>query len=200
MSGHLNRSPKIKRIFRRRTYTTGQIANICDVASRTVSMWIDKGKLNGYRIPGSEDRRVPHKVLVKWMRDNGLPIPPEIDAPHVLLGGFDRLDSLMVYTVKFKTREHVVVNGDDPFRCGVLAAAHMPVAAILALPVLGASTCRVIRDHLKAEGCVVAAYTTFDDVGRESLLEEGYDLAISYADEADEAVANVLKVIESRRE
>ena len=38
--------------------TTGEVARICRVAPRTVSKWFDTGKLRGYRIPGSRDRRI----------------------------------------------------------------------------------------------------------------------------------------------
>ena len=38
--------------------TTGEVAKICNVAPRTVSKWFDSGQLQGYRIPGSKDRRI----------------------------------------------------------------------------------------------------------------------------------------------
>ena len=53
------------------TYTTGEIADICDVAPRTAVGWIDAGLLKGYRIPGSKDRRVHHDDLVAFMRAHG---------------------------------------------------------------------------------------------------------------------------------
>ena len=48
--------------------TTGEVARICNVASRTVSKWFDQGRLRGYRIPGSKDRRIPRSELVRFMR------------------------------------------------------------------------------------------------------------------------------------
>ena len=38
--------------------TTGDVARICNVASRTVSKWFDSGQLRGYRIPGSTGFRL----------------------------------------------------------------------------------------------------------------------------------------------
>ncbi len=58
--------------------TIGQCAKICKVAPRTVSKWFDSGRLKGYRIPGSQDRRVPQVYLVKFMNEHGLPIPDEL--------------------------------------------------------------------------------------------------------------------------
>lgn len=60
--------------------TIGQCAKICKVAPRTVSKWFDSGRLKGYRIPGSQDRRVPQEYLLKFMREYGLPIPDELIA------------------------------------------------------------------------------------------------------------------------
>lgn len=54
--------------------TTGQVARICNVAPRTVSKWFDTGKLRGYRIPGSRDRRIPLNQLIRFMRVHGLPL------------------------------------------------------------------------------------------------------------------------------
>lgn len=59
-------------IARCEQFTTGQVAKICGVAPRTVSKWFDSGKLRGWRIPGSQDRRVPRGYLISFLRANGL--------------------------------------------------------------------------------------------------------------------------------
>ncbi len=58
-----------------RVFTTGSVAKICKVAPRTVSKWFDSGLLKGYRIPGSNDRRIPEADLLVFMRARGLPVP-----------------------------------------------------------------------------------------------------------------------------
>ena len=58
----------------RMVFTTGQVAKICQVAPRTVSKWFDSGKLKGYRIPGSQDRRIPRDQLIRFLKDNGMPL------------------------------------------------------------------------------------------------------------------------------
>ena len=54
--------------------TTGQVAKICKVAPRTVSKWFDSGRLKGYRIPGSQDRRIPREYLSKFLKEPGMPL------------------------------------------------------------------------------------------------------------------------------
>ena len=39
--------------FEKDVLTTGEVAEICKVAPRTVSKWFDSGELEGYRISGS---------------------------------------------------------------------------------------------------------------------------------------------------
>lgn len=55
-------------------YTTGQVSKICKVAPRTVSNWLDTGRLKGYRIPGSQDRRVPREAMVEFLNEHNLPL------------------------------------------------------------------------------------------------------------------------------
>ena len=58
----------------KKVFTTGQVAKICKVAPRTVSKWFDSGRLRGYRIPGSKDRRIPLAQLIKFMKHHGMPL------------------------------------------------------------------------------------------------------------------------------
>jgi excisionase family DNA binding protein len=60
--------------FEKDVLTTGEVAKICNVASRTVSKWFDSGQLRGYRIPGSKDRRIPVSNLRKFMKNHGIPM------------------------------------------------------------------------------------------------------------------------------
>ena len=35
--------------------------------------WFDSGRLRGYRIPGSQDRRIPREQLIRFLKENGMP-------------------------------------------------------------------------------------------------------------------------------
>lgn len=63
-----------------KVYTTTQAARHANVAPRTICKWMDSGRLNGYRLPGSADRRIPHENLVKFLRDNKMPQAAELEA------------------------------------------------------------------------------------------------------------------------
>jgi len=53
--------------------TTGDVAKICHVAPRTVSKWFENGQLKGYRMPGSNNRRIPVSELIGFVRIHNIP-------------------------------------------------------------------------------------------------------------------------------
>ena len=69
--------------------TTGEVARLCNVAARTVSKWFDSGKLRGYRIPGSRDRRIPAAELSRFMKQHKIPLPGKgTNTLRILLVGY----------------------------------------------------------------------------------------------------------------
>ena len=77
----------------KKVFTTGQVAKICKVAPRTVSKWFDSGRLRGYRIPGSQDRRIPREHLIRFLKEHGMPLGEleEEEWHKVLIIGAERL-------------------------------------------------------------------------------------------------------------
>ena len=55
-------------------FTTGEAAEICRVSQQTIIRCFDSGRLKGFRVPGSKFRRIPRLNLVKFMRDNSIPL------------------------------------------------------------------------------------------------------------------------------
>jgi excisionase family DNA binding protein len=67
--------------------TTGQVAKMLHTSPRTVTKWVDSGRLQGYRLPLSPDRRIPRESLLEFIRQHGMPIPPELGLPVLLVVG-----------------------------------------------------------------------------------------------------------------
>lgn len=61
-----------------KVYTVGQAAKLCNVAPRTVVKWMDAGHLRGYRLPASQDRRIPHEFLLAFLREHKMPQADEL--------------------------------------------------------------------------------------------------------------------------
>jgi len=55
-------------------FTTGEAAEICRVSQQTIIRCFDSGRLEGFRVPGSKFRRIPRENLIKFMKDNSIPL------------------------------------------------------------------------------------------------------------------------------
>ena len=55
-------------------FTTGEAADICRVSQQTIIRCFDSGRLEGFRVPGSRFRRIPRDSLMKFMKDNSIPL------------------------------------------------------------------------------------------------------------------------------
>jgi excisionase family DNA binding protein len=55
-------------------YTTGEAAEVCRVSQQTIIRCFDSGKVQGFRVPGSKFRRIPRQSLVKFMKENNIPL------------------------------------------------------------------------------------------------------------------------------
>src|ERR1700686_4096148 len=119
----------------KKVFTTGQVAKICKVAPRTVSKWFDSGRLRGYRIPGSQDRRIPREHLIRFLKEYGMPLRElEEEGLHkiLIIGAekvfLDRVRELLPESEEFK---HELAN--NGFEAGALAESFHPDTIIIDL-------------------------------------------------------------------
>ena len=59
---------------RKKVFTTGEAAEICNLSQQTIIRCFDGGQLGGFRVPGSKFRRIPRNELAKFMKANGIPL------------------------------------------------------------------------------------------------------------------------------
>lgn len=55
-------------------FTTGEAAEVCNVSQQTIIRCFDNGRLQGFRVPGSRFRRIPRAELLRFMRENEIPL------------------------------------------------------------------------------------------------------------------------------
>ena len=110
--------------------TTGEVARICKVAPRTVSKWFDSGRLEGYRIPGSKDRRIPRAALLEFMEKHGIPLDGmESDKPRALIIGNQDPNNTHLERM-LAENEFDVQSAESVFAAGILAERHKPQVII----------------------------------------------------------------------
>ncbi len=136
----------------RTIFTTGQVAKICKVAPRTVSKWFDSGRLRGYRIPGSQDRRIPREHLIRFLKEHGMPLG-ELDEEglmKVLLVGTDEpLKNSLVELNQNGLRLETVTA--DLFEAGSKAQELHPQCVVIDTRTMGDKTPQLV-DGLRGNG------------------------------------------------
>ena len=170
----------LAKVRRKRVLTAGECAKLCHVAPRTLGKWVDEGRLKGFRLPGSQDRRIPRENLLAFMRANGIPT--------------HELEGALVRRVLFVGAEHAgAVSAHLPsgafdhdtaaslFEAGLLFGTWRPDAAVVDLA-LGREQCaaavRDVRATAHGRGAYLVALAFEDEVGGGELLAAGFDLVV----------------------
>src|SRR5438270_813728 len=120
----------------KKVFTTGQVAKICKVAPRTVSKWFDSGRLRGYRIPGSQDRRIPREHLIRFLKEHGMPLGElEEEGWHkVLIIGADKLFIDRVKELLPEEDDFRYEVANSGFEAGIQAHSFHPDSIVIDLP------------------------------------------------------------------
>jgi excisionase family DNA binding protein len=113
--------------FDKDVLTTGEVAKVCNVAARTVSKWFDSGQIEGYRIPGSKDRRIPVQSLMTFMQEHGIPLDGLMSGnTRVLIVDSDQ-DVIDTLERVFSEQTDYVINScSNPFSAGVACERFRP--------------------------------------------------------------------------
>jgi len=116
-----------------KSYSSGDVAKICDVTPRTIIRWISSGKLPAFKLPGRGNNRVSEDALLSFLHNNEMPIPRELEQAEdrhcVILAS----DKYLVRHVKRIVRDadyitHVI---SDMVEAGLSIAANKPQLVII---------------------------------------------------------------------
>ena len=69
-----NPGQQINEVRGKQVFTTGEAAEVCQVSQQTIIRCFDAGRLHGFRVPGSRFRRIPRSELMRFMRENNIPL------------------------------------------------------------------------------------------------------------------------------
>lgn len=139
-----------------KVFTTGQVAKICKVAPRTVSKWFDSGRLKGYRIPGSQDRRIPREYLIKFLKEHGMPLG-DLEGSYKTL--IVSADSTLTDSLKSGLSEEFKTTVLDADACAVVASTAIEYDTVIVDMNIDDSTevLAAIKQNTVFNGCVVIA-------------------------------------------
>ena len=175
--------------------TTGQVAQICNVAPRTVTKWFDAGQLKGYRIPGSRDRRIPTAELVKFMKAHDMPIDALEAGQMRLLIIDDDWESAENMATALQTKKNYEVHiAQNSFDAGLLAqkiVPHVILINLMSSNIDATVISKYVRTNDDLSGTkVIAMAAALKDTEAEALMQKGFDEIVT-------ETGDILKVIQA---
>lgn len=176
--------------------TTGQVAHICKVAPRTVTKWFDSGRLKGYRIPGSRDRRIPKAELVRFMKVHNIPTTA-LDSGRIRILIIDsdwEMASTLAKALQNK-KDYEAETAQNSFDAGVIAQKlnpHVVLINLLAEDIDATGICKNIRskDELQSTK-VIAVADPLSEAEHSALLQKGFDAFLPRNAEISEIVKTI---------
>ena len=188
-----------------KVFTTGQVAKICKVAPRTVSKWFDSGRLKGYRIPGSQDRRIPREYLIKFLKEHGMPLGDlEDEAMAKVL--IVAQDQILIENMKRELppeRSFKVAMAASGFEAGIQAESFHPDTIIIDLA-LGRSESIQITANLRRspayEQTLIIGLASEDEPQPEKLADHGFSEAFKKPFDIALLGERVHTLVEEKRE
>jgi excisionase family DNA binding protein len=136
-------------------YTTGEAAEVCKVSQQTIIRCFDAGRLGGFRVPGSKFRRIPREALIKFMKDNAIPLDNlETGRRKVLVVDDDAEIVELFVDVLNRDGRFEVRTAATGYDAGVLTQEFLPDLMILdyMLPdINGNVVCQTVRNNPKFE-------------------------------------------------
>ena len=189
----------------KKVFTTGQVAKICKVAPRTVSKWFDSGRLRGYRIPGSQDRRIPREQLIRFLKEHGMPLGEleEEEWHKVLVIGAEKLfiDRLKELLPEDEDYKYEVANSG--FEAGTAAQSFHPDTIVVDLA-MGRSEALQIAQNLRRianyEQTLIIALASEDEAAPETLVNYGFSEAFKKPFDVALLGERIRTLVEEKRE
>lgn len=187
-----------------KTFTTGEIAKFCDVNLRTVIRWIDKGELEGFKLPGRGNNRVTEKAFLEFMRKYNMPIPEELKQTAELNSG-----RILIVDDEEKLAKSIlrVLRGAgyetslalDGFRAGSKLMKEKPALMTLDLSMPGIDGFEVIefvRQSPEISSIKILVISALDEEQLQRAVDLGADAYLQKPFVNSELLAEVEKLIE----
>ena len=173
---------------RKDVLTTGQVAQICNVAPRTVTKWFDSGQLKGYRIPGSRDRRIPTSELIRFMKAHDIPTDSlEVGKIRVLIIDSDWKSAEETADALQAKGNYEVRTAQSSFDAGIVAqklVPHVILINLMAHDIDAKRVCKYVRTTEDLSGTkVVAVASNLRESEAEALHEQGFDAVVVHPEE-----------------
>jgi len=184
-------------------FTTGEAAQICKVSQQTIIRCFDSGRLEGFRVPGSKFRRIPRQNLIKFMKENNIPLEAiESGKKKVLIVDDDAEIVELMTDVLARDGRFDIKTATSGYEAGISTEQFRPDMILLdyMLPdVNGNIVCQTIRNNPEFENIkiiIVSGVIKQDEI--EQLLKSGAQDFIKKPFNISDLVDKVITVLQMR--
>ena len=189
----------------KKVFTTGQVAKICKVAPRTVSKWFDSGRLKGYRIPGSQDRRIPREQLIRFLKQHDMPLGEleEEEWHKVLLIGTDKLFNDRIKELLPENDDFKFELANSGFEAGTLAQSFHPDTIVIDLGLGRSESIQITANLRKNESyttTLIIGLAGEDEADPDKLKEYGFNDIFKQPFDAALLAERIRSIAEAKRE
>jgi len=186
---------------RKDVFTTGEVARICRVGVSTVLKWFNSGRLKGYRLPGSQDRRIPLENLIRFLKEHGMPLRELEDylRYRVLLVATDSTFDRLLRGSLSKIEDYCFEVASDAFEFGVAVVTMRPDAIVIDFSLGRRESIEIVSDLRKDDAyanTLIIGLASEDEAEPEQLLQYGFNVVFKKPLD----VATIAKRIEIEKE
>ncbi len=185
----------------KQVFTTGEAAEICQVSQQTIIRCFDAGRLKGFRVPGSRFRRIPRDELLRFMRENDIPLDRlESGKKRILVVDDDEQILELFLDVLERDGRFEVRTASSGYDAGMVSQEFRPDLMILdyMLPdVNGNVVCKTVRQNPALEEMkiiIVSGVVKQDEISE--LLEAGADEFVKKPFNIEKLMARITELLE----
>jgi excisionase family DNA binding protein len=184
-------------------FTTGEAAEVCKVSQQTIIRCFDSGRLEGFRVPGSRFRRIPRQSLIKFMKENNIPLDAvDSGKRKVLIVDDDAEIVELLVDVLARDGRFETKTASSGYEAGMATQRFRPELILLdyMLPdVNGNVVCQTIRKNPEFENIkiiIVSGVVKQDEI--EQLLKSGAEGFIKKPFDVAELTGKITAVLQMR--
>jgi excisionase family DNA binding protein len=186
-------------------FTTGEAAEVCRVSQQTIIRCFDSGRLEGFRVPGSRFRRIPRQNLIKFMRENNIPVDNlESGRKKVLIVDDDAEIVELISDILSRDGRFDLRTASSGYEAGMATQQFRPDLILLdyMLPdVNGNVVCQTIRENPEFQNIriiIVSGVVKQDEI--DQLLRSGADGFIRKPFDIAELTGKIAAVLQMKQE
>ena len=160
-------------------FTTFETAKLCHVSPLSIINWVNAGRLAAFRTPGGH-RRIRREDLIRFMRDNGIPLHEDLQegsglSKVLVVDDEASIREVLAEHLSTRPRAYEVMTAADGFEAGRLVATFRPDIVLLDLKMPGLDgfqICRTIKADPDSSNTVVIAMTGYHSPETETRILE----------------------------